>query len=85
MLKQGQYVPVPVEKQVVSVFIGTNNYFESVDVADVKRFEKEFLEYVELRYSQIFESIRVAKALNDDTVQLIKKAVEEFIEKFKKS
>ncbi len=82
LLKQGQYVPVPVEKQVVSVFVGTNNYFESVDVTDVKRFEKEFLEYVELRYSQIFESIRVAKALNDDTVQLIKKAVEEFIEKF---
>ncbi|MCL6099023.1 MAG: F0F1 ATP synthase subunit alpha [Bacteroidetes bacterium] len=85
LLKQGQYVPVAVEKQVVSVFVGTNNYFESVDVTDVKRFEKEFLEYVELRYSQIFESIRVAKALNDDTVQLIKKAVEEFIEKFKKS
>ncbi len=85
LLKQGQYVPVPVEKQVVSVFVGTNNYFESIDLADVKRFEKEFLEYIELRYPQIFESIRMAKVLNDDTVQLIKKVIEEFIEKFKKS
>lgn len=85
LLKQGQYAPVPVEKQVLSVYIGTNNYFESIEVADVKRFEKEFLEYVDLKYPQILENFRVTKSLNDDTVQLIKKAVEEFIEKFKKS
>ena len=85
LLKQGQYSPVPVEKQVVSVYVGTNEYFESIEVKDVKEFEKEFLEYVELKYPQIYENIRVAKELKDDTVQLIKKAVEEFIEKFKKS
>ncbi|MEW6702848.1 MAG: F0F1 ATP synthase subunit alpha [Bacteroidota bacterium] len=82
LLKQGQYSPVPVEKQVLSVYVGTNNYFESIEVKDVKRFEKEFTEYVELKYPQVFENIRSTKALNDDTVQLIKKAVEEFIEKF---
>jgi len=85
LLKQGQYAPVPVEKQVLSVYVGTNNYFESIEVQDVKRFEKEFLEYVDLKYPQILENIRVSKALNDDSVQLIKKAVEEFVEKFKKS
>jgi len=85
LLKQGQYTPVPVEKQVLSVFIGTNNYFESIEVKDVKRFEREFLEFVELKYPQIFENIRVTKALNDDTIQLAKKATEEFLEKFKKS
>lgn len=85
LLKQGQYAPVPVEKQVLSVYVGTNNYFESIGVQDVKRFEKEFLEYVDLKYPQILENIRVSKILNDDSVQLIKKAVEEFIEKFKKS
>ena len=85
LLKQGQYAPVPVEKQVLSVYVGTNNYFESIEVKDVKRFEKEFLEYVDLKYPQILENIRVSKALNDDSVQLIKKAVEEFVEKFKKS
>ena len=85
LLKQGQYSPVPVEKQVVSVYVGTNEYFESIEVKDVKEFEKEFLEYVELKYPQIYENIRMAKELKDDTVQLIKKAVEEFIEKFKKS
>ena len=85
LLKQGQYAPAPVEKQVLSVYVGTNNYFESIEVKDVKRFEKEFLEYVDLKYPQILESIRVTKALNDELIQLIKKAVEEFVEKFKKS
>ena len=85
LLKQGQYAPVPVEKQVLSVYVGTNNYFESIEVKDVKRFEKEFLEYVDLKYPQILENIRVQKALNDDSVLLIKKAVEEFVEKFKRS
>jgi F-type H+-transporting ATPase subunit alpha len=85
LLKQGQYAPSPVEKQVLSVFIGTNNYFESIEVKDVKRFEKEFQEYVELKYPQILENIRQTKEMKDDTIQLVKKAVEEFIEKFKKS
>ena len=85
LLKQGQYAPVPVEKQVLSVYVGTNNYFDSIEVKDVKRFEKEFLEYVDLKYPQILENIRVTKALNDDSIQFIKKAVEEFVEKFKKS
>jgi F-type H+-transporting ATPase subunit alpha len=85
LLKQGQYVPIPVERQVLSVYVGTNNYFETIEVKDVKRFEKEFLEYVDLKYPQIFENIRITKEMKDDTVQLVKKAVEEFIEKFKKS
>jgi F-type H+-transporting ATPase subunit alpha len=82
LLKQGQYAPVPVEKQVLSVYVGTNNYFESIDVKDVKRFEKEFLEYVELKYPQILENIRKTKEMKDDTVQLVKKAVTKFIERF---
>lgn len=85
LLKQGQYSPIPVEKQVVSVFIGTNDYLETVPVKDVKRFEKEFLEYVELNYADILENIRVEKALSDDTVEMIKKAAEEFLGKFKRS
>ncbi len=85
LLKQGQYAPSPVEKQVLSVFIGTNNYFESIEIKDVKRFEKEFQEYVELKYPQILENIRQTKEMKDDTIQLVKKTVEEFIEKFKKS
>ncbi len=85
LLKQGQYSPIPVEKQVVSVFIGTNDYLETIPVKDVKRFIKEFLEYVELNYSDVLESIRVEKALSDETVEKIKKAAEEYLGKFRRS
>lgn len=85
LLKQGQYKPVPVEKQVVSVYLGTSNYFDTVDVKDVKKFEKEIHEFIELKYPEIFENIRSAKEMKEDTVTLLKKAAEEFVEKFKKS
>ena len=85
LLKQGQYAPIPVEKQVVSVFMGTNDYLESIPVSDVKRFEKEFIEYIELKYSEILQSIREKKKLEEDTVTKLKQAAEEFVEKFKTS
>ncbi|MBS3945483.1 MAG: F0F1 ATP synthase subunit alpha [Melioribacter sp.] len=84
LLKQGQYVPIQVEKQVVSVFLGTNNYLDTIDVKEVKRFEKEFHEFAELKYPAIYENIRSTKELKEDTVQLLKKAADEFIEKFTK-
>ena len=85
MLKQGQYVPIPIEKQVVSIYVGTNGYLDEIPVADVKRFEKELLEFVEVKYSEIFKSIRETKELKDDTVTLLKKATVEFTQTFKKS
>jgi F-type H+-transporting ATPase subunit alpha len=84
LLKQGQYVPIQVEKQVVSVFLGTNNYLDTIDVKIVKRFEKEFHEFAELKYPAIYENIRSTKELKEDTIQLLKKAADEFIEKFRK-
>jgi F-type H+-transporting ATPase subunit alpha len=85
LLKQGLYAPVPVERQVVSVFVGTNDFLESIPVEDIKRFEKEFLEFVELKFNDIYESIRVEKEINKDTAEKIKKAVDEFLPRFKKS
>ncbi|KUO60838.1 ATP synthase subunit alpha [bacterium BRH_c32] len=82
LLKQAQYAPLPIEKQVVSVYLGTNNYFENVPIKSLKKFENEFLEYVELRYPQIFESIRSEKVLTEPTLENIKKAFSEFSEKF---
>jgi F-type H+-transporting ATPase subunit alpha len=84
LLKQGQYSPISVEKQVVSVFLGTNNYMDSIKLNDVKKFEKEFHEFAELKYPAIYESIISTKELKDDTVQLLKKAADEFVEKFNK-
>lgn len=85
LLKQGQYAPIPVEKQVVSIFLGTNGYLDSIAVYDVKRFEKEVLEFIEVKYNQIFENIKKEKDLSKDTIDLIKKAADEFLTVFKKS
>ena len=85
LLKQGQYSPVPVEKQVVSIYLGTRGYMDSIAVHDIKRFEKEILEFIEVKYKQIFENIKKEKDLSKETEDLIKKAAEEFLPTFKKS
>ncbi len=85
LLKQGQYSPIPVEKQIVSIFLGTNGYLDTIAVYDVKRFEREALEFFEVKYFQIFENIRKEKDLSSETIELIKKAAEEFLTVFKKS
>lgn len=85
LLKQGQYSPVPVEKQVVSIYLGTRGYMDSIAVHDIKRFEKEILEFIEVKFKQIFENIKREKDLSKETEELIKKAAEEFLPTFKKS
>lgn len=85
LLKQGIYSPVPIERQVVAVYAGTNNFLESISVKDVKRFEKEYLEYVDVKYPEIFETIRSTKVLDDSTMAKIKSSADEFLTKFKKS
>jgi F-type H+-transporting ATPase subunit alpha len=85
LLKQDQYVPIPVERQVVSLFCGTSGLLDSLEVVDVKRFEKEFLEFVGLKYNNIFETIKKEKQLSDEVIEQIKKTFNEFISIFKKS
>lgn len=85
LLKQGQYSPVPVEKQVVSIYLGTRGYMDSIAVHDIKRFEKEILEFIEVKFKQIFDNIKREKDLSKETEELIRKAAEEFLPTFKKS
>jgi len=83
LLKQGQYQPVPVERQVVSVYAGTNDYLENVPVHQVKRYEKELLEFIDVNYPDIYKDIREKKTLSDELVEKLKKALDEFGSKFK--
>jgi len=83
LLKQGQYVPVQVEKQVVAIYLGTNGYLDNIDIANVKRYEKEILEFIEMKYNQVFDAIKKEKQLNDASIELIKKAADEFAVVFK--
>jgi F-type H+-transporting ATPase subunit alpha len=85
LLKQDQYAPVPVERQVVSIYYGTKDYLEDIQIKDVKKFEKEVLEFVEVKYKQIFESIKKDKDISKETDELLIKAGQEFLATFKKS
>src|ERR1700723_2528403 len=82
VLKQDQYQPLSVEKQVLIIFIATTGPLDSIPVADVRRFEKEFVQFVETSHSGILTSIKEKKALDDAIKGEIKKAVEEFKQRF---
>jgi F-type H+-transporting ATPase subunit alpha len=78
LLKQPQYSPLPVERQVVSVWAGTNGYLDDVPIEDVRRFEDEFLDYLQRSHDGVYASIRETRELNDDTATTLKDAIEEF-------
>ena len=85
LLKQPQYSPLPVERQVVSVWAGTNGYLDDVPVDDVRRFEDEFLDYLQRNHDGVYASIRETRQLNDDTATMLKDAIEEFRRQFEVS
>src|ERR1700676_841773 len=82
ILKQDQYAPFTVEKQVLSLFVATSGALDSIPVPSVRRFEREFLAFVETNNSGILKSIAEKKALDDNIKSEIKKAVEAFKERF---
>ena len=68
LLKQPQYSPFPVERQVVSIWIANEGYLDDVPVEDVRRFENEFLDYLQTSHSGIYGAIRETGDLSEDTV-----------------
>ena len=78
LLKQRQYSPLPVERQVVSVWAGTNGYLDDVPVDDVSRFESELLDFIGRSHGEIYTTIRETGDLSDDSAVRLKDAVDEF-------
>jgi F-type H+-transporting ATPase subunit alpha len=66
ILKQPQYSPVPVEKQIVSIFAGTNGFLDDLPVEKVRAFEAELIRYVENAGSEILSEIREKKTISDE-------------------
>ena len=77
LLRQPQYSPFPVEKQVVSIWAGTNGKIDEVPVADVLRFESELHDYL-ARNTQVLDTLRDTNVLDDDTVKALDEAVDKF-------
>jgi F-type H+-transporting ATPase subunit alpha len=82
ILKQDQYVPLPVEKQVLSLYVATSGSLDAVPVPEVRRFEQEFLQFVETNYPSILKNITTKKALDEAIKADIKTAIDAFKERF---
>jgi F-type H+-transporting ATPase subunit alpha len=85
LLKQGQYSPFSVERQVASIWAGTTGKMDSIPVVDIRRFEAEFLDFIARERKQIFEVISSTKELSDDTVASLEEAIATFKSQFKPS
>ena len=77
MLKQPQYQPMPVEKQVIIIYAATRKYLLDIPVEQILPFEKALFEYVDTKYPDIPEAIRTEKVISDETEAKLVKAIEE--------
>jgi F-type H+-transporting ATPase subunit alpha len=78
ILKQPQYEPLPVERQVAIIYAGTNGFLDKIAVSEVRNFETELYRFIETRYPQIFSGIRDKKQLDDELKGALNNAVKEF-------
>ena len=82
VLKQPQYQPLAVEKQIVIIYAVTRKYLLDVPVERIAEFEKELYEFVETKYPEIYKAIRETGEINSETDVLIQKAITEFKNQF---
>jgi F-type H+/Na+-transporting ATPase subunit alpha len=85
LLKQGQYSPYSVERMAASIWAGTTGNMDSIPVADIRRFESEFLDFIGRERPKIFEVIATTKELTDDTVASLQEAIDTFKKQFSSS
>lgn len=82
ILKQGQYTPLVVEKQIAIIFLGVNGFLDSIPADQVSRLETEYLQFMESNYSDVLKSIAEKKKLDDDLQKKMTSIGEEFIKSF---
>ncbi len=78
VLKQGQYKPMPVEYQVLIIYVVTRRFLLDVPVDRIGDFENEFFEYIKTSYPEIPESIKSSKELSEEMEEKLKKAIQDF-------
>ena len=80
LLKQPQYQPMPVEREVASIFCGSNGYLDDVPEAEVARFESEFLQYLDRNHAELLAEIAETGLLSDEGLETLHNAVKTFKE-----
>jgi F-type H+-transporting ATPase subunit alpha len=82
LLKQYQYQPLAVEQQVVSLYAGTNGYFDDIPVADVRRAEQELHRFMDSRFGSLLSTIKTKKTIDDELKGQLNAALKEFVQTF---
>ena len=82
VLKQPQYQPVPVERQIVSIYAVTNGFLDGIDVDDCRKWERGFLEFIESRFDDVLIGLRQEGQLTDDIEGRLRTCIEEYNEVF---
>ena len=82
ILKQGQYKPVPVDKQIAIIYAGTRGLLKDVPVNKVQDFESEYIEYLEIKHKDVLSSLKEGK-LTEESEKILKKTALEIASKFK--
>ena len=83
ILKQGQYEPMPAEKQVIIIYAGISGLLDDIPVDKVKTFEIDFLKFIDSMHPEIIEAIRQTKELSSETEAQLSNTIKEFKELFK--
>jgi F-type H+-transporting ATPase subunit alpha len=83
LLKQGQYEPLPVEKQILIIYAGTNGFVDELPVTALKKYEQELYSFIESKHPDIFADILKKRELDGDLRAKMNKALEEFKAVFK--
>ena len=83
LLKQGQFVPMAVERQVLSIWAGANGYLDDVPVQAVRRFESEWLGFLDQQYGEVVHNVRTARAISQEDEKRLHEAAKSFKAQFK--
>ncbi|UCF87679.1 MAG: F0F1 ATP synthase subunit alpha, partial [Nitrospiraceae bacterium] len=83
LLKQGQYVPLPVEQQIMLIFAGTEGHLDDIPVEAVRKFDEELLKFITVNKEPLLKEIAEKKALDDELREKMSQAVKEFKQGFR--
>jgi F-type H+-transporting ATPase subunit alpha len=83
LLKQGQYVPLPIEKQIVIIYAGTAGYTDKLPVESLREFEHELYRYIDNKHPELWTELQEKKEITDDIKKKLDKALKRFVKRFK--
>jgi F-type H+-transporting ATPase subunit alpha len=82
LLKQGQYVPMPIEEQVCVIYAGVKGHLDKVDPSKITKFEKEFVQHIRSQHQDLLKTIREEGKISEQTDAKLKELVTKFISSF---